>query len=185
MGKGYSGYALCTMINVCDYYCCLMPYRPEQIHIASTGDPTQMVINFVTGEEITPTVEYGLVNCQPSSGPVGDMFITMIGYNPEVCNFTYSVIGTSSSMRTASWQGYLHTVLLSDLTPSTTYWYRVGDPFWDWSTHNFNFTTPPSLPLSPNSRTRIIAFGGLIFFFFYYYVIIIIFVTMIMMMIMI
>ena len=153
------------MINLCDYYCCIMPYRPEQVHIASTGDPTQMVINFVTGEEINPTVQFGLTNCQPSYGPPGDVFI----YDPQTCNFTYTVVGTSSTIKTASWQGYLHTVLLSDLTPSTTYWYRVGDPFWDWSTHNFNFTTAPVAPLPANSVTRVVAFGGSLFNYFFYY----------------
>lgn len=150
------------MLDLCDYYCCLLPYRPEQVHIAVTGDSSQMVINFVTGESITPTVEYGETNCHPPDFNGGEVFV----YQPEQCNFTYTAVGTSDTMRHASWQGFLHTVVLTNLSPSTTYWYRVGDPQWDWSTHNFNFTTPPSYPLPASAITRIAAFGGLSSHFF-------------------
>jgi len=161
LGKGYSGYGLCTMLNLCDSYCCLMPYRPEQVHISLTNDPTEMMISFVTGEPITPTVQWGEQNCHPAGGPPGEVVVMN---DPQVptCNFTYSTVGTSLTYHWGSWQGQIHRVLLTGLTPSTVYWYRVGDPNWDWSTHNFNFTTAPLLNSSSDPRQyKMIAFGDM------------------------
>jgi len=156
LGKGWSGYALCTMINICDYYCCLMPYRPEQVHIAVTNNPSEMMVTFITGEPITPTVEWGEQNCNPA-GPIGEVVV-----GTKSCNFTYSAVGTSKTYTQGSWQGQIHNVLLTGLQPTTTYYYRVGDPYWDWSTHNFNFTSAPVLnsPTDPGIY-KIAAYGDM------------------------
>mmetsp|Transcript_18328 Transcript_18328/g.70799 ORF Transcript_18328/g.70799 Transcript_18328/m.70799 type:complete len:531 (+) Transcript_18328:49-1641(+) len=155
LGKGWSAYGLCTMLNLCDYYCCILPYRPEQVHIATTGDPTEMVVSFVTGEPITPTVEWGLTNCVGNDGVSGEVIA-------EDCAFNNTAVGTSKTYTQAAWEGQLHTVTLTGLKPSTVYFYRVGDPAWDWSNHNFNFTTPPDVGSSTDpGEYHVIAFGDM------------------------
>lgn len=146
------------MIDLCDSYCCLMPYRPEQVHLSVTSDPSEMIVTFVTGEKITPTVQWDLRNCHPgdSEGEVA------VPYGSDDCQFTYSAVGTSRTYTQASWNGQIHEVKLTGLEPSTTYWYRVGDPNFDWSTHNFNFTTPPKIGSSNDPGIyKFIAFGDM------------------------
>lgn len=143
------------MLDLCDYYCCILPYRPEQVHIATTGDPTEMVVSFVTGEPITPTVQWGLTNCVGDDSVSGEVVAVD-------CEFNNTATGTSKTYSQAAWQGQLHTVKLTGLKPSTVYYYRVGDPTWDWSTHNFNFTSPPELGSeSDPGEYHVIAFGDM------------------------
>ena len=42
----YSEFAFCAIIGECKMDCCDTPYTPTQIHIATTGDPTEMVIMY-------------------------------------------------------------------------------------------------------------------------------------------
>jgi predicted phosphodiesterase len=95
---------------------------PEQVHIAVTGDPSEMVITWVTfGATPTSTVEYGT-----SSGI-----------------YDYSASGSTHTYTDGGWVGEIHDVILTGLTPNTQYFYRVGDPSEGWSSE-FRFTSAPS-----------------------------------------
>jgi predicted phosphodiesterase len=97
------------------------PQPPEQIHIATTGDPTEMVVTWVTrGTTPNSTVEYGT-----TSGV-----------------YDYSTHGTSHTYTDGGWIGQIHDVELTGLLPETQYFYRGGDESLGWSSE-FNFTTPP------------------------------------------
>jgi hypothetical protein len=97
------------------------PQPPEQIHIATTGDPTEMVVTWVTrGMTPTSTVEFGT-----TSGAYG-----------------FSTSGTNHTYTDGGWVGRIHDVVLTGLTPDTQYFYRVGDEDRGWSSE-FDFTTPP------------------------------------------
>jgi predicted phosphodiesterase len=92
---------------------------PEQVHIATTGDPTEMSITWVTwGMTPTSTVEFGT-----TSGV-----------------YDFSISGTNHSY--SGWSGYIHDVILTGLIPDTRYYYRVGDESMGWS-DEFDFMSPP------------------------------------------
>ena len=81
--------------------------EPEQVHLATTGIPEEMVVQWGTEEDTTVscpsgnTVEYGIDNDNLNLSENGnnDMYL---------------------------WTTCTHTTLLSNLNPNTTYYYRVG-----------------------------------------------------------
>jgi phosphodiesterase/alkaline phosphatase D-like protein len=95
---------------------------PEQVHIATTGDPSEMVVTWVTwGPTPTSTVEYG----------------TTIGSYGSIAT------GSTHTYSDGGWVGEIHDVLLTGLVPNTQYFYRVGDSQEGWSSE-FEFRSAPS-----------------------------------------
>ena len=100
-----------------------------QLHLALTGDPTEMVITWITPEDISSSmVEYGLL--------AGD--------------YSLSVDGENHLLTGESWPGLeetirVHEVILTDLIPGTTYHYRARGDVWSG---DYEFTTPPAIPLN-------------------------------------
>ena len=98
---------------------------PEQIHIATNGNTNEMIIQWGTQEDTTlscpseTNVEYGLNNNDLSQTASGD-------------NDMYL------------WTTCIHTVILTELAPNTTYYYRVGGGN-EWS-DVFSFSTPEENP---------------------------------------
>ena len=93
--------------------------EPEQIHLATNGISGEMVIQWGTEEDTTEfctsenNVEYGFDSNNLNSSKQGesDMYL---------------------------WTTCTHTVILSDLLPNTTYYYRVGGEG-EWSdVYSFN-----------------------------------------------
>lgn len=92
---------------------------PNQVHLSTTSDPsTSVTVMWQTYSSTGSTVRYGLSS--------------LLASTVEGREFTY-----------AGYDGYLHNATLSSLTPSTTYYYRVGDGV-DWS-EVFSFTTAPTV----------------------------------------
>merc|ERR1712023_324613 len=59
--RSYSPYMICTILSLCSTNCCLMPTSPEQVHVALTGDPTELVVSWATASETsTPMAQFGL-----------------------------------------------------------------------------------------------------------------------------
>lgn len=73
----YDSYALCAVFNKCHYKVnpvlkdfarvnkslilqCCQSAQPEQVHIALTGDSSQMAITWVASDTADSTVQYGL-----------------------------------------------------------------------------------------------------------------------------
>lgn len=136
--KGFSSFALCSMLSICDVYCCELPYRPEQVHLQVTGDPTQMVVSWVTGSDVpNPQVQFGT-----SSGV-----------------YPYMAKANITTYTHGGWHGYIYHAMLTNLTTSTRYYYRVGDPVWDWSFTEFNFKSAPAL--GPDSTVRMAVYGDM------------------------
>jgi len=92
----------------------------QYVHLAFTGDPTEMVVGYFTQDETSSsTVKYGLT---PGS-------------------LSMSAQGNASEWL---WDfGYDHFVILTDLTPDTTYYFVCGDSQGGWSSLS-NFTTAPN-----------------------------------------
>eukprot|EP01094_Clydonella_sp_ATCC50884_P011555 TRINITY_DN2134_c0_g1_i3.p1 TRINITY_DN2134_c0_g1~~TRINITY_DN2134_c0_g1_i3.p1 ORF type:complete len:421 (+),score=68.47 TRINITY_DN2134_c0_g1_i3:19-1281(+) len=125
--SSYSPYMLCSLLSLCSTNCCLMPYSPEQIHLAYPGDPTQLAFSWTTSEKVpNPMVQLG-----SSSGA-----------------FTRNVSASASTYSKGGWKGFLYTATATGLTPSQKYYYRVGDPAMGWTV--INFTTTAAKPVSSN-----------------------------------
>lgn len=97
--------------------------QPEQIHISSTGDPTEMMITWVTmASSVKSVVEYG-----------------------ERCKLPLNkrAFGEATKYKTCGWKErtiYMHRVKLEKLIPGKGYDYRVGSSD-GWSAlYNFNAT---------------------------------------------
>jgi hypothetical protein len=117
----FTGYALCTMVNMCVIDCCVSD-APEQVHISYLDDPhTTVGITWVTRQQTSSEVKYG----------------TAPG------NLTSVATGLVKTYTPGYWHGWIHNVPLTNLLPGTTYFYQVGSDASGWST-NFHFTTEPS-----------------------------------------
>lgn len=97
--------------------------QPEQIHISSTGDPTEMMITWVTmAESVKSVVEYGERLKLP---------------------LNKKAFGSATKYKACGWKKriiYMHRVKLEELTPGSGYDYRVGSSD-GWSAlYNFNAT---------------------------------------------
>jgi hypothetical protein len=91
---------------------------PSQVHIALAGTHSSgMAVSWVTQ---------------------GDTTLSTVQYGTESGNLQYSATGDSSSY----WESFHHHVVLKDLTPATTYYYRVGDIEGGFSTE-FKFKSAP------------------------------------------
>jgi hypothetical protein len=97
----------------------------SQIHIAQGKTPETMTISWVTKSERGSTVWYGLNNTS----------LNMIQYGHETSyKFDYPKEGVYES-------GTIHHVELTNLKPSTQYFYICGDIESDTQSDIFNFTT--------------------------------------------
>ncbi|MDP3741907.1 MAG: metallophosphoesterase family protein [Candidatus Micrarchaeota archaeon] len=94
---------------------------PNQVHLSTTSDPSNSVtVTWQTYSSTSSTVQYGLTS-------------TSLGSTLAGLQFTYP-----------GYEGYLHNATFSGLTPSTTYYYRVGDGVdWNPAVGTFSFTTAP------------------------------------------
>jgi len=96
------------------------PTDPEQLFLNYGPSPSSMVISWATNSTADSMVEYGLTSSFGS---------TATG------NYTqYSAIGYTSP--------YLHMATMTNLQPSTTYYYHVGGPNSGWSA-TYSFTSSP------------------------------------------
>jgi hypothetical protein len=121
------------------------------IHIAYGDRIDQMYISYLTNSsELIPQCEYGL-------NPL------LLNYRRNGTTTTY----TASDMcegKANTWgpqtfidPGYMHTILLENLQPSTTYYYRVGTDEHGWS-QIYSFV---NRPLNKEESVYIIAYGDM------------------------
>jgi predicted phosphodiesterase len=93
--------------------------EPEQVHLATTGIPGEMVVQWGTEEDTT-------ISCSSES---------IVEYGTENDNLNLSEIGNNDMYL---WTTCTHTTILSNLNQNTTYYYRVGGEG-EWSsTYSFN-----------------------------------------------
>jgi predicted phosphohydrolase len=95
----------CATLLLCHVECCPTPYGPEQIHLALTGDLSEMAVSWTTlNATAANTVQYGTSSSSLSQ----------------------SVEGFTTTYESTGWLGVIHHAEMTNLLASTTYYYRVG-----------------------------------------------------------
>jgi hypothetical protein len=125
--------------------------EPTQIHLAYGDRIDQMFVSFVTNSNAhTPRCQYGL---NPSSLEWEANGTTLTYTASDMCEGRANVWGPQNFID----PGFMHTILLNDLHPSTTYFYRTGTDEDGWSSV-YSFTNRPA---NGDSEVTLIAYGDL------------------------
>lgn len=122
------------------------PNEPTQIHMSLTNISGQVVFQWTTRDKGTPTARVGTTS--------GDYSISQTGtystyYPSDLCTSPANDTGYI-------FPGFFNAVLVSNLLPSTKYFYTVGDPNVQYSAE-YHFTTPPTV--GPNSNVNMIVWA--------------------------
>jgi len=122
---------------------------PEHGHLALTGDPHEMRVQWSSGAKYAPQVRYGLSPLTLTQSSTG-------------LSRTYSakdLCGPPANLSAHFFDpGQLHDVLLTDLKSGTKYFYKYGSDLHKFSTVK-SFTTPP-LPGS-DAKVKFIVYGDM------------------------
>eukprot|EP01112_Ceratiomyxa_fruticulosa_P009342 TRINITY_DN2433_c0_g1_i2.p1 TRINITY_DN2433_c0_g1~~TRINITY_DN2433_c0_g1_i2.p1 ORF type:complete len:456 (-),score=46.13 TRINITY_DN2433_c0_g1_i2:52-1419(-) len=115
--------------------CTCFENPPYHVHLALTGDPTQMVVSWRTKSGTnTSTVTFGLTSHMYKYNTIGEQQT----YNDTV--------------------GYFHNVVLSNLQTGAVYYYICGDEQGGFS-QEYNFTTSP--PYQRDAQFSLAMFGDM------------------------
>ncbi|CAF2723528.1 unnamed protein product [Rotaria sp. Silwood2] len=125
---------------------------PEQIHLAYGDRIDQMIVSFVTNSsENISECQYGL---DPSLLQWHIQGTTITYTASDMCEGQANVPGPQTFID----PGYMHTIILEDIRPSTTYFYRVGNDQHGWSSVR-SFTNRPADDV--NAKVTLIAYGDM------------------------
>ncbi|CAF1443716.1 unnamed protein product [Rotaria sp. Silwood1] len=125
--------------------------EPTQIHLAYGNRIDQMFVSLVTNSNAyTPRCQYGL---NPSSLEWQANGTTLTYTASDMCEGRATIWGPQNFID----PGFMHTILLNDLHPSTTYFYRVGTDEDGWSSV-YSFTNRPA---NGDSEVILIAYGDM------------------------
>jgi hypothetical protein len=126
--------------------------EPTHVHIAYGDRIDQMFVSYLTNSsQITPQCQYGLSPASLTSRQSGN---TTTYTASDMCEGKANTWGPQAFID----PGFMHTVLLEDLRPSTTYFYRVGSDEHGWSPI-YSFTNRPVS--SSDEEVNMIAYGDM------------------------
>ena len=147
-GQCKEGYALAGQSVVVQP---LNPNEPTQIHIAYADRIDQMYVSYVTNSsQYIPLCQYGV---SPTALTLQQNGTSTTYKASDMCEGKANITGPQNFID----PGYMHTVLLEGLLPSTTYYYRVGTNEHGWSAV-YSFTNRPA---DENANVHIIAYGDM------------------------
>ena len=122
---------------------------PLHIHLALTGDPSEMRLQWTTGVQYTPTVEYGQCGGKLEQVATG----TWRTYKAS------DMCGPPANLSAHFVDpGYIHDVLLRGLKPNRKYCYRCGSPGFKYSSEK-SFTSP--IPPGSDTPFKFVAYGDM------------------------
>ncbi|CAF1489644.1 unnamed protein product [Adineta steineri] len=125
--------------------------EPTHIHLAYSDRIDQMFVSYLTNSsQYIPQCQYGL---NPSSLNFRQNGTTTTYTASDMCEGKANTWGSRAFID----PGYMHTILLENLHPSTTYYYRVGTDEHGWSPIN-SFTNRPA---DKNEAVYMIAYGDM------------------------
>eukprot|EP00698_Gefionella_okellyi_P012731 TRINITY_DN3448_c0_g1_i1.p1 TRINITY_DN3448_c0_g1~~TRINITY_DN3448_c0_g1_i1.p1 ORF type:complete len:576 (+),score=64.75 TRINITY_DN3448_c0_g1_i1:121-1728(+) len=122
--------------------------EPLQVHLALTSIPSEMQVSWNTLDAQSPTVHWGTTSGQYKFSASAD-------------SSTYTANDLCGAPATTTgWMppGTLHNALLTGLTPSTRYYYIVGDAAYGFS-EEFSFISSPEVAAS--AQFKFIAYGDM------------------------
>ena len=112
---------------------------PLHAHLAVTSDVSEMRVQWTTGVQYTPTVEYGLCD-----GGKLDQLSTGTWRTYRASDMCGPPANLSAHF---IHPGYMYDVILTDLQPNTRYCYRYGSPGFPYSNEkSFISPLPPGAP---------------------------------------
>ena len=125
--------------------------EPTHVHLAYGDRIDQMFVSYLTNSsQYTPQCQYGLSSSSLSFQKSG----TSTTYKAsDMCEGKANITGPQNFID----PGYMHTILLEDLRPSVTYYYRVGTDEHGWSAV-YSFTNRPA---NKEESVYIVAFGDM------------------------
>ena len=123
---------------------------PLHAHLALTGDAAEMRVQWTTGVQYTPTVEYGLCD-----GGKLDRVSTGISRTYKASDMCGPPANLSAHF---VHPGYMHDVLLTGLQPNTRYCYRYGSSGFTYSKEK-SFISP--LPPGTPQPFKFVAYGDM------------------------
>ena len=127
------------------------PNEPVHIHLAYSDRIDQMFVSYLTNSsKYVPQCQYGL---DPSSLCFSKTGKTTTYKASDMCEGKANITGPRNFIH----PGYMHTILLNNLRPSTTYYYRVGTSEHGWS-GIYSFKNRPS---NLNEEVYLIAYGDM------------------------
>jgi hypothetical protein len=122
--------------------------EPTHIHLAYGDRIDQMFVSYLTNSsKYTPQCQYGL---DPSLLNFHQTGSTITYSASDMCEEKANISGPQNFID----PGYMHTILLEDLRPSTTYFYRVGTDEHGWSSI-YSFTNGPVDDNEPGAKSTI------------------------------
>lgn len=91
---------------------------PLQIHLALTTDPTQMRVNWNSAQNMFPSLNYGV-----ESTALNNSILRVLTTSYKASD----LCGAPATTKGWNAPGFLHSALITGLTPNTQYFYQVGD----------------------------------------------------------
>lgn len=105
---------------------------PKQGHIALGSNDDEIIVSYVTGTTTTPSVRFG------ASETALNNVVTGVSTTYTASSLCGAPANQTQQMYFRN-PGYMHTVMLSALAPSTTYYYQFGNSQDGWSdVYQFN-----------------------------------------------
>lgn len=126
------------------------PLAPTQGHLALTSDPSAVRLMWVSGDNTsTPTVQYGYTQVSLQYNATGN-----------TTTYTKNLMCDSPANTTTFFKdpGFIHDAVMTDLQPSTQYFYKFGSDVSGWS-EEFMFISPPAT--SPSDEIFVVAYGDM------------------------
>jgi hypothetical protein len=111
----------------------------------TTADNRQRVLRMVvrSGDSHFATTSIGTTTTIPMNRQTDSLSLIEFNSKPFYYQYLFFAKGNSHTYTQGGWHGCIHNAVLTNLKPSTTYYYRVGNKYTDIWSEEFSFVSPP------------------------------------------